>query len=854
MFLPFILEYHSFVCFKSVNSHFSISKHHIKTPPLPKPTFMKRHFTQSFIALLLLLLSTPICSNEINIDGITFKVDTLSRMKVGPGSFYTSLKFSTATKLLHTFILEVDATSPYIGFESVQGKDSLITCETTSGMAERKSKDGAVYFGGTNADFFVTQGDVGYPIHGCIVEGQIGRTPNNTPHFSISENQPLIDYMAHEGSFAKYGEHSLQINDVNVDRRENQLILYNSLRGKSTRTNPYGTELLLQLPSDIQWNVNTVIKAKVVRKEANIGKMAIPEGCAVLSGHGLGADFLSGINENDEIELFVGLRFVNLGGAPTVRAMVGGDRLILQDNEVTDNDWAEQHPRTAVGYSSDNKKVYFCVVDGRGVSAGVRTKELGYILKSAGAATALNLDGGGSSAMYIKELGVVNTPSDGKERPVCNGIYAVNKAPEDFVVTDIKASVYSVKLPRYGTYTPLFFGYNKYGTLIDTKVKGATLSCDPSLGYVISDSIFVVTGTEAGVLMADYNGIKTSIHIQVQSDVKVSLRLDSVLIDQSHPYTIEVMGKIGETTMPILPGALHWEVENKDVCSEQSGVLRGLSNGVTKVRGTLGDTTLVLPVRVEIPESRVMSMDSFVSFESSDLKGISQIKNLQFTQKALPTSIDYTYISGGRSPFVQWNKEISFYSLPTSIGLRINTGSAPISQAILSLRSHTNKSYTPIQYGPIAVNEDYLIEVDMSEFLSESSDHAHYPIHMGSLKLILDAAKHQNNEQYSISIKEFLVGYGDILFSIPELSFFSCYDIYPNPVADHCTLVIKEGAGSSPLLIRLYDQLGALVHQESVLPSSESQVSLSLSALSSGIYLMHIEQGDRSEVIKMIVK
>ena len=105
--------------------------------------------------------------------------------------------------------------------------------------------------------------------------------------------------------------------------------------------------------------------------------------------------------------------------------MVGGDRIILKDGVVQDNDWAERHPRTAIGYSADGKKVYFCVVDGRSsFSTGLTTKHLADIMKSAGATTALNLDGGGSSGMYLNKFGLMNTPSDGHERAVSNGIFA----------------------------------------------------------------------------------------------------------------------------------------------------------------------------------------------------------------------------------------------------------------------------------------------------------------------------------------------------------------------------------------------------------------------------------------------
>ena len=46
--------------------------------------------------------------------------------------------------------------------------------------------------------------------------------------------------------------------------------------------------------------------------------------------------------------------------------------------------------------------------------------ELATLLKGLGAYNAANLDGGGSSAMYVAGQGVVNRPSDGTERVVAN--------------------------------------------------------------------------------------------------------------------------------------------------------------------------------------------------------------------------------------------------------------------------------------------------------------------------------------------------------------------------------------------------------------------------------------------------
>jgi len=78
------------------------------------------------------------------------------------------------------------------------------------------------------------------------------------------------------------------------------------------------------------------------------------------------------------------------------------------------------HPRTALGLSADQRHLYFVVADGRreGV-AGPTLPELATLLVELGACIALNLDGGGSSALWLEDR-IVNQPSDGFERAVAN--------------------------------------------------------------------------------------------------------------------------------------------------------------------------------------------------------------------------------------------------------------------------------------------------------------------------------------------------------------------------------------------------------------------------------------------------
>jgi len=100
-----------------------------------------------------------------------------------------------------------------------------------------------------------------------------------------------------------------------------------------------------------------------------------------------------------------------------------GKPLVAPDSAFT----RTRHPRTAVGIGADGKSLVLVVVDGRqpGVASGMTLNELADLMQQLGCGEALNLDGGGSTEMVMRnpqdgELQVLNRPSDGRERAVAN--------------------------------------------------------------------------------------------------------------------------------------------------------------------------------------------------------------------------------------------------------------------------------------------------------------------------------------------------------------------------------------------------------------------------------------------------
>ena len=98
--------------------------------------------------------------------------------------------------------------------------------------------------------------------------------------------------------------------------------------------------------------------------------------------------------------------------------------LIIHSQIIPDSSGSEFNPRTALGFDDNGKWLLLVVVDGRqpGYSEGVTLYELSIIMQERGCTESINLDGGGSSIMLIRDpenmVETVNRPSDGKPRPV----------------------------------------------------------------------------------------------------------------------------------------------------------------------------------------------------------------------------------------------------------------------------------------------------------------------------------------------------------------------------------------------------------------------------------------------------
>ena len=114
------------------------------------------------------------------------------------------------------------------------------------------------------------------------------------------------------------------------------------------------------------------------------------------------------------------------------RQIVAGNCYILKDGQSAGHftgPMQVRHPRTVVGLNRDATKLIILTVDGRHslTAWGMTGQELADEMQKQNCWTAINLDGGGSTTLIMRdpqsnELKLLNKPSDNRERPVSDAI------------------------------------------------------------------------------------------------------------------------------------------------------------------------------------------------------------------------------------------------------------------------------------------------------------------------------------------------------------------------------------------------------------------------------------------------
>ena len=212
--------------------------------------------------------------------------------------------------------------------------------------------------------------------------------------------------------------------DLNVARPAEGCALYTTALGATTRT-VGGTELILEgLPNEVWLPLRAGVRLKArVRAVRAEGNSPIAPGTMVLSLGPKLAARQKAPSAGATLEIIPDT-LPSLAGVET--ALGGGPTLVRNGKAASFSGIHVRTPRSALGWNHD---YFFLVeVDGRQrTSVGFSFPDFANYLVKLGCEAALNLDGGGSSTMWVEGT-VVNSPSEGRERASANSIVVVQTA------------------------------------------------------------------------------------------------------------------------------------------------------------------------------------------------------------------------------------------------------------------------------------------------------------------------------------------------------------------------------------------------------------------------------------------
>jgi hypothetical protein len=375
-----------------------------------------------FAKLQILFCFFVLCILCISISGQEWRT-------VHSGVEYAQLSHKLGDDAVKINLLRVDLTK--VRLDVHHAFDKALGVEPTSAIAKRHRAIAAI-----NAGFFRLDKSrfAGEAAGLLMIDGELLSESSNNRIAFFATNGPKATSVAFShitvNDQIQIAREQFYFVGVNRERKAVDVVRYTPEFGNTTMTDPAGVEVVVR-------------NGKIFKVNDRNGNSTIPPDGYVISASGTHRDQLLKVGRvGMRVKLWtVAGPMAGAYSADTMRAttafdnaedIVAGVPQLIKNGNI-DITWATEkagrsfaetrHPRTAIAKLNDGKFLMI-TVDGRqpGVSVGMTLQELADYLFSLGAVDAMNLDGGGSTTMFLDGK-VVNTPSDKEgERKVSDAI------------------------------------------------------------------------------------------------------------------------------------------------------------------------------------------------------------------------------------------------------------------------------------------------------------------------------------------------------------------------------------------------------------------------------------------------
>jgi hypothetical protein len=221
--------------------------------------------------------------------------------------------------------------------------------------------------------------------------------------------------------YVRQGKQILPITAVNTPPGNGALTLFTPFAGERAQGLPFDTIEVAVKDGKVLW-----------KKRWGTSLHRIPEDGFLVAGSGPSAQSLAAWDEGSKVELIE--RWEDESRAAFSHALQAGPALLESGRSVSSNEGFDRsftdrrHPRTLVGLGED--EVWWIAVDGRDPwhSRGMTLDEARRFLLNHGLSEGLNLDGGGSTALWWHGA-LANHPPGGRERPLPYAVIFETRTP-----------------------------------------------------------------------------------------------------------------------------------------------------------------------------------------------------------------------------------------------------------------------------------------------------------------------------------------------------------------------------------------------------------------------------------------
>lgn len=494
-------------------------------------------------------------------------------------------------------ILKIDLSDPNVRTGMVEAGNEIVdpSDETVSSMANRT---GAV--AGINADFFAIAGQ-GSPTGMVVQNGNLLKSPNPSGYdanfLMLKDGTPVITPETFSGTVtdgsASYALSAINQFDTNIP---NSITLDTPANGAvNINEGRVAVGHVVDAGSAVQ--IDSIALA-----QHSLPALTGDEEDVVAIGSAPAAWMAANVKAGDTIQISDSLSPYPLS---QIQTAVEGGGILEQNGQMAvpvegSGENNEDNPVTGLGITKDGKHLIIAVFDGHqaeGSAEGLTRPEQAQWMMSHGAYNAILFDSGGSSDMVARlpgqtKVSVLNTPSDGEERDVANGLFFYSNEATAGEPTAVHVNADQPLSTASGVSSSVA-AYADDALDNPTSVDPVTVAAVPSKLGTWSNGTFRAGSAGHGRLIVRSGHAIFSVPLTVKStfdSLAITPANTDVAGSATQQYTVTGTNK-GGSPVTIDPSAVTWKLSDSSLGSISSSGLftaSATASGTENVTATIG--------------------------------------------------------------------------------------------------------------------------------------------------------------------------------------------------------------------------------------------------------------------------